>query len=65
VDEGATHASVAVSERVDGLELCVDEARVNDGRVAGAVDVVDEIAHEVGDARGGRRDEIGIKRMVA
>ncbi len=64
MDERAPHASVAVSERVDGLKLGMRQAGLDDGRVATAVHVGDQIRHQrVNVARVGR-DEVGVERMM-
>ncbi|GAA2180241.1 hypothetical protein GCM10009785_10270 [Brooklawnia cerclae] len=50
VDQRPPHTSVAVRERMDGLELSVDQPGLNDGRVPSAVEIRDEIIQQQGNA---------------
>ena len=57
-------ATVAVGERVDGLELGVGDGGLGEGRVDVVVDVGDEVVEEPGDLVGWRGDEAGATRVV-
>ena len=46
VDNGSSDAAVPVGERVDGLELSVDQCCLNNRSVERPVEVVDEVTHQ-------------------
>ena len=64
VDESATNTTVAVSEGVDGLELRVSDRSLDNRRGVAPIHERDEVVHEVLDALGWGRDEVGPPRVV-
>jgi hypothetical protein len=60
VDEDSADAAVAVRERVDGLELGVDDRGVGERRSVFAIGEGHEVVHQVADAIGRRWDVEGV-----
>ena len=63
VNQGSADASVSVGEGVDRLELCMSEARLDEGAVRGAVDVPDEVIDQDRDRVGRGWNELGTERI--
>jgi len=63
VDQRSADPSVAVGERVDRLELRMNQCRLKQRPVGRAGEVVSQVLDEAGDLIGRRRHEIGVERM--
>ncbi len=64
MDERAADTAVTVRERVDRLELCVGDRRLDDGREVAAVHERDQIVHEVLHVLWRGRNEVGAAGVV-
>lgn len=57
VNQRAAGSSVAIGEWMDGLELCVGQRSLDQGRVLVTVDVGDQVRQEFANSLWWRRDE--------
>lgn len=62
VDESSTYPPVSIGEVVEGLELRVDQRRLDHGRVSRPIGVAHEVVEQAVEPSGIRRDEVGVEK---